>query len=31
MGVSKERWGRYIEMMTDVGYIKGIEYLQEIQ
>ena len=22
--VSKERWGRYLEMMADVGYIKGI-------
>ena len=21
--VSKERWGRYLEMMADVGYIKG--------
>ena len=24
LGVSKERWARYIEMMVDVGYIKGI-------
>lgn len=24
LGVSKERWARYIEMMADVGYIKGI-------
>lgn len=23
--VSKERWSRYIEMMSDVGYIKGIK------
>ena len=23
LGVSKERWARYIEMMVDVGYIKG--------
>lgn len=22
--ISKERWARYIEMMVDVGYIKGI-------
>ena len=40
LGVSKERWNRYIEMMADVGYIKGVsikyditlkglEYLQE--
>ena len=24
IGVSKERWSRYIEMMADVGYIKGV-------
>lgn len=24
LGVSKERWARYLEMMVDVGYIKGI-------
>lgn len=24
LGISQERWARYIEMMTDVGYIKGI-------
>ena len=23
-GISQERWGRYIEMMSDVGFIKGI-------
>ena len=23
-GISKERWGRYLEMMLDAGYIKGI-------
>ena len=23
--VSKERWSRYIEMMSDVGYIKGVK------
>ena len=25
LGVSQERWCRYIEMMLDVGYIKGAE------
>lgn len=25
LGVSKERWKKYIEMMADVGYIKGVE------
>ena len=24
LGVSKERWARYIEMMVDAGYIKGV-------
>lgn len=24
IGVSEQRWARYIEMMADVGYIKGI-------
>ena len=24
LGVSDERWCRYIEMMADVGYIKGV-------
>jgi len=24
LGVSQERWRRYIEMMVDVGYIKGV-------
>jgi hypothetical protein len=24
LGVSKERWARYIEMMVDVGCIKGV-------
>lgn len=24
LGVSQERWNRYIEMMVDVGYIKGV-------
>lgn len=25
LGVSPERWARYIEMMADVGYVKGVE------
>lgn len=25
LGVSQERWNRYIEMMVDVGYIKGVK------
>ena len=25
LGVSQNRWNRYIEMMLDVGYIKGVE------
>lgn len=24
LGVSKERWARYIEMLADSGYIKGV-------
>ena len=28
--VSKERWCRYIEMMSDVGYIKGVEIYENI-
>lgn len=30
LGVSKERWARYIEMMADVGYIKGAEVHRDI-
>lgn len=30
LGVSKERWNRYIEMMADVGYIKGVSVYQNI-
>lgn len=26
LGVSKERWSRYLEMMADVGYIKGVTF-----
>lgn len=25
LGISEERWSRYIEMMADVGYVKGVE------
>lgn len=30
LGVSVERWARYIEMMHDVGYIKGVELHKNI-
>ena len=30
LGVSKERWARYIEMMVDVGYIKGVSMKRDI-
>lgn len=30
LGVSKERWARYIEMMADVGYIKGVRVYADI-
>ena len=30
LGVSQERWNKYIEMMADVGYIKGIKIVQTI-
>lgn len=30
LGVSKERWNRYIEMMVDVGYIKGVSIYKDI-
>lgn len=30
LGVSKERFARYLEMMTDVGYIKGVRVYQDI-
>lgn len=30
LGVSEQRWARYIEMMVDVGYIKGINVYQSI-
>lgn len=28
--VSQERWNKYIEMMADVGYIKGIRIVEDI-
>lgn len=28
-GVSKERWARYIEMMYDAGYIKGVRVYKD--
>ena len=28
--VSEERWARYIEMMADVGYIKGVQIYRNI-
>ena len=30
LGVSQERWTRYIEMMSDVGYIKGVCLVESI-
>lgn len=30
LGVSTERFARYIEMMVDVGYIKGVRIYQDI-
>ena len=30
LGVSEERWARYIEMMADVGYIKGISISKDV-
>lgn len=30
LGVSEERWCRYIEMMADVGYIKGVSIRKDI-
>lgn len=30
LGVSVERWARYIEMIYDVGYIKGVELHKNI-
>ena len=30
LGISQYRWCRYIEMMVDVGYIKGIEMFEDI-
>lgn len=30
LGVTQERWNRYIEMMADMGYIKGIALRKDI-
>lgn len=30
LGIKKERWNRYIEMMLDVGYIKGAVIRKDI-
>lgn len=30
LGVSEERWARYIEMMLDVGYIKGVRITRNL-
>lgn len=29
LGISEERWARYLEMMLDVGYIKGINLYKD--
>ena len=31
LGVSRERWARYIEMMADVGYIKGVSVTSHLR
>lgn len=30
LGVSQERWNKYIEMMYDVGYIKGVSIIHNM-
>ena len=30
LGVSRQRWGRYLEMMADVGYITGVAIAETI-
>lgn len=30
LGISSERWARYIEMMCDAGYIKGIRVYKDV-
>lgn len=30
LGVTEQRWARYIEMMADVGYIKGVHVQESI-
>ena len=29
LGISEERWARYLEMMLDVGYIKGVSLCRD--
>lgn len=29
LGISEERWARYLEMMIDVGYIKGVSVYRD--
>lgn len=31
LGVSEERWARYLEMMSDVGYIKGVTITSQLR
>lgn len=30
LGISEQRWARYLEMMADVGYIKGVRISEGI-
>ena len=30
LGVTEQRWARYLEMMADVGYIKGVDVDESI-
>ncbi len=30
LGISKERWTRYMEMLADEGYIKGLSFAKSI-
>ena len=30
LGVSEQRWARYLEMMSDVGFIKGVTFQESI-
>ena len=31
LGVSEQRWARYMEMMVDVGYVKGVSVEEDIR